>query len=117
MKFLADECCDAALVNALRAETHDVLYAAESLRGAPDDELLARALSEQRILLTEDKDFGELIYRLRQATYGVVLLRFSIADRHLKIPRMHELPAQEIERIPGHMIVLEENKVRIRPLN
>ena len=59
MRFLADECCDAALVDVLRRDGHDVLYAIESLRGATDDDLLTRAVSERRILLTEDKDFGE----------------------------------------------------------
>ena len=42
MRFLADECCDAALVDALRSDGHDVLYAIESLRGATDDDILAR---------------------------------------------------------------------------
>ena len=42
MRFLADECCDAALVDALRGDGHDVLYAIESLRGATDDDILAR---------------------------------------------------------------------------
>ncbi len=66
MRFLADECCDAGLVAALRDDGHDVLYAVESLRGVPDDEILTRAFSENRILLTEDKDFGDLVYRLRR---------------------------------------------------
>ena len=42
MRFLTDECCDAALVDALRDDGHDVLYAIESLRGATDDDILAR---------------------------------------------------------------------------
>jgi len=56
VKFLADECCDAALVDALRSDGYDVLYAVESLRGATDDELLTWSFSERRIFLTEDKD-------------------------------------------------------------
>ncbi len=52
MKFLADECCDAGLVHALRANGYDVLYALEELRGASDKQLLARAYEEDRILLT-----------------------------------------------------------------
>lgn len=55
MKFLADECCDAPLVDALRQDGYDVLYAVESLRGATDDEVLACAFSEQRFLLTEER--------------------------------------------------------------
>ena len=52
MKFLADECCDAGLVEALRADDHDVLYAQESLGGGVDDDILAVAYSQDRILLT-----------------------------------------------------------------
>jgi predicted nuclease of predicted toxin-antitoxin system len=55
MKFLADECCDAALVRALRADGHNVLYVMESMRGATDEEILSRAFAEDRIVLTEER--------------------------------------------------------------
>lgn len=117
MKFLADECCDAALVQALRTDGHDVLYALESLCGGSDDEILSRALAEDRLLLTEDKDFGELVYRLRRPAYGVILLRFDVADRALKIPRLRDLLAHESARLTGAFVVLEVNKTRLRPFN
>ena len=116
MKFLADECCDAALVDALRGDGHDVLYVIESLRGATDTDILARAFSEHRILLTEDKDFGELVYRLRQPARRVVLLRFNVTDRAFKVPRLRYLLDQEAERLPDAFVVLEADKIRIRPL-
>ncbi len=116
MRFLADECCDAALVSALRGDGHDILYAVESLQGATDDELLFRAYSEHRILLTEDKDFGELVYRLRRPAHGIVLLRFDVAARVLKIPRMRHLLKRGVERLVGSFVVLEADKIRIRPL-
>ena len=115
MRFLADECCDAGLVDALRNDGYDVLYAVESLCGATDEALLRRAFAESRILLTEDKDFGDLVYRLRKPAYGVVLLRFDTADRAMKITRLRSLLRQEIERLPGSFVVLEVDKVRIRP--
>ena len=116
MRFLADECCDAALVDALREDAHDVLYAVESLRGVSDEVILSRAFSEGRILLTEDKDFGELVYRLKRPARGIVLLRFDVADRDLKIPRLRHLLKWQGERLPGAFSVLEPDKVRIRPL-
>jgi len=116
VRFLADECCDAALVGALRDDGHDVLYAVESLRGVTDDEVLHQAFSERRVLLTEDKDFGELVYRLRRPALGIVLLRFDVADRALKIPRLRRLLEQEARRLSSSFIVLEVDKVRIRPL-
>jgi predicted nuclease of predicted toxin-antitoxin system len=66
MKFLVDECCEAEIVSLLRSEGHEVLYVPEFKPGAADSEILPMAFKEKRILLTEDKDFGELVYRLRR---------------------------------------------------
>lgn len=116
MKFLADECFDAGLVKVLRDDGHEVLYAVETLRGAIDDDVLTRAFSEDRILLTEDKDFGELVYRLQRPAYGIVLLRFDVAERALKALRLRHLLRDYTERLPGAFVVLEADKIRIRPL-
>ncbi|MBC8548815.1 MAG: DUF5615 family PIN-like protein, partial [Candidatus Brocadiales bacterium] len=70
MKFLADECCDTGLVSSLRNDGHDVVYILEKKPGISDDEVLLDAYNEGRILLTEDKDFGELVYRLRKPSVG-----------------------------------------------
>ena len=63
MRWLADECVDAALVRRLRTAGHDVIYAAEVASGATDAQILRRANDEDRLLLTEDKDFGEFVSR------------------------------------------------------
>jgi predicted nuclease of predicted toxin-antitoxin system len=86
------------------------------MRGATDDEILTRAFAEVRILLTEDKDFGELVYRLHQPARGIVLLRFDVSDRDWKIPRLRALLEEDVERLPGSFVVLEVNKTRFRPL-
>jgi len=62
MYFLADECCDFAAVRALRAHDHDVLAVSEFQSRSVDRDLLDLALAENRILLTEDKDFGWLVF-------------------------------------------------------
>jgi predicted nuclease of predicted toxin-antitoxin system len=116
MRFLADECCDASLVYALRAGGHDVLYVVETMSGAEDDAILSRAFCEHRVLLTEDKDFGELVYRLGRPARGIVLLRFEVSDRALKIPRLQDLLMREEDRLPGSFTVLEVDKIRVRPL-
>ena len=70
------------MVDALRGDGHNVLYATESPRGATDDELLTCAVSEERILLTEDKDFGELVYRLRRtASFCCALTSLIVPSR------------------------------------
>jgi predicted nuclease of predicted toxin-antitoxin system len=61
VRWLADECIDATLVSHLRARGHDVVYMAEIAPAANDAEILARARSDARLLLTEDKDFGDLV--------------------------------------------------------
>jgi predicted nuclease of predicted toxin-antitoxin system len=83
MRFLADECIDAAIVGRLRAAGHDVRYVAESDAAADDDAVLRLAVDEARILLTEDKDFGEIVLRSLPAT-GVILLRIGSGNRDLK---------------------------------
>ena len=117
MKFLADECCDASLVEHLREDGHDVVYVVESMRGATDAEVLRRAFEEKQIVLTEDKDFGELVYRLRRPAHGVVLLRFATAQRALKISRLRSLLENQPERLVGAFVTLEPGMTRIRPLS
>ncbi|MBV7327108.1 DUF5615 family PIN-like protein [Chloroflexi bacterium TSY] len=116
MKFLVDECCDTELVKALRSDGHDVLYVLEVMRGASDDEVLERAFSEQRFLLTEDKDFGELVYRLLRPAYGIILLRFDAAEDDLKISRLRYLLQHQSNYLSGSFVVLEADKFRVRPL-
>jgi len=85
MKLLADECCDTGLVQKLRELGHDVLYIAESGSGSSDEQVLNQAFAEERILITEDKDFGELVYRLKRNVFGVILLRFEPLQRIEKL--------------------------------
>lgn len=75
--LLLDENVPIATVRALRAAGHDVHSATESSAGATDEMLLARAHAERRLLITFDRDFGELAVRLRRGAAGaVILLRF-----------------------------------------
>ena len=76
MRFLADESCDYAVVRALRDAGHDVVAVAESNAQAPDSEVIDVAVSDARLLLTEDKDFGQLVFAHAEPSLGVVLLRY-----------------------------------------
>ncbi len=62
MNFLADESCAGPVLRALREAGHDVVAISEVARGAADEQVLERALNEKRVLITEDRDFGELVY-------------------------------------------------------
>ncbi|MFM8434165.1 MAG: DUF5615 family PIN-like protein, partial [Planctomycetia bacterium] len=75
MRFLADEGVDGAIVGGLRSDGHDVRWMAEEPGGTKDNVVLGAAVGDARILITEDKDFGELVYRQRLHHRGVVLVR------------------------------------------
>jgi predicted nuclease of predicted toxin-antitoxin system len=116
LKFLADECCDTGLVASLREDGHDVLYILEKKTGVPDDEVLLDAYNERRILLTEDKDFGELVYRLKKPTRGIVLIRIEVKERHRKWTRLKKLIDDHGDRLPGHFVVIDIKTFRFRHL-
>ena len=78
MKILADENMLAGAVAYLRAAGHDVRWARETDRSAPDPNLLELATQEERTLITYDKDFGELVFRERMpAPFGTLLFRLN----------------------------------------
>lgn len=74
MRFFADENISPIVVGALRAAGHDALSATIVMPGAPDEDVMERAFAEARILVTEDKDFGELAFKHRRRSVGVIRL-------------------------------------------
>jgi predicted nuclease of predicted toxin-antitoxin system len=85
MRLLLDECCDPELVAALRAAGHDVHHVLETDRGADDEVVLALSRAQNRILVTEDRDFGELAVGYGGSVPGLILLRFTPERRHHRI--------------------------------
>jgi len=79
MRFLADESCDFSVVRALRAEGHDIVAIAEISPREEDDDVRERALKDDRLLITEDKDFGQLVYADMRSTGWSNLYPFSRA--------------------------------------
>jgi predicted nuclease of predicted toxin-antitoxin system len=116
LRILADECCDTGLVASLREDGHDVLYVLERKPGVSDDEVLIEAYHEERILVTEDKDFGELVYRLKKRSRGIILIRMDVKERQMKWLRLKKLIENYEERLPGHVVVIDSHKYRFRPL-
>jgi predicted nuclease of predicted toxin-antitoxin system len=116
LKLLADENIAADLVAWLRGQGHDVLYAAEVLAQELDTVLLRTAEAEDRLVLTEDKDFGELVFRDRLNSHGVILLRVSNLSLAERIARLAEAWSVVESNHRGRFIVITANKVRVRPL-
>jgi predicted nuclease of predicted toxin-antitoxin system len=84
VRWLADECVAGVIVARLRATGHDVAYTAEISPAASDTHAIAYAHRESRLLLTEDKDFGELVFRWNWPVPGLVLLRIDPEKNLLK---------------------------------
>jgi predicted nuclease of predicted toxin-antitoxin system len=87
MRLMADEGVDRQIVARLRQEGHEVLYVAELDPGIDDSFVLERASQSGALLLTADKDFGELVFRQKKAPGGVVLLRLAglVPDKKAQI--------------------------------
>ena len=113
MRFLADESCDAAVVAALRKAGYDVKAVAEDSSGAQDALVIDLARREQRILLAEGKDFGQLYRASSPASAGVVLLRFPGTVRgsvaHEVVAAIDSLGA----RLESAFTVIQPGRIRI----
>ena len=114
MKFLCDEGVERHVVELLREKGHEVLYVAELSPSIGDHEVLDLATREGSILLTSDKDFGELVFRRGQAHEGVVLLRLH----GLKPSEKAQAVLSVVERHGGELgnafAVVEPERIRIR---
>ena len=116
MRWIVNENVSGTLIRSLRNVGHDVLSVKESMRGAGDPDILARAQAEQRVVVTQDKDFGELAYRCGlPASSGVVLFRLSGTAPETDNHRMLEVLESGVNWT-GHFAVVTDDRVRIRPL-
>ncbi|MBP9891049.1 MAG: DUF5615 family PIN-like protein [Planctomycetes bacterium] len=117
MKLLADENLDAPIVAWLRKLGHDVLFMVEHGPGTSDEEILALAVRDGRIIITQDRDFGELIFRRGLKAAGVLYLRTIGATAQQRLQRF-ELIWNTVEaELPKRFIVAGRVSLRKRPLN
>ena len=116
MRFLVDENLGRRLVDALRDRGHDVAWVVERMQGRSDVDILVLANAEERILITNDPDFGALVFHDRIACRGVVLLR--IHDASFETARGMTLAAieQYSDQLIGRFSVITDQSIRIRPL-
>jgi predicted nuclease of predicted toxin-antitoxin system len=112
MRFLVDECTGPAVAKWLRQHNHDVVSVYEQAQGLPDDAVIGLATDDDRILITNDKDFGEKAYRDRQSHRGVILLRLEDDRPASKIAVLSRALALYGQRIQGSFVVVSERRVR-----
>ena len=113
MRFLVDECTGPAVAQWLRQQNHDVISVFDEIRGADDKEVIQKASEQNRILITNDKDFGELVFREKKLHKGVILLRLEDERVANKIAVLKELLEKYENSLSGHFIVVTETIVRI----
>jgi predicted nuclease of predicted toxin-antitoxin system len=116
VRLLLDENVSPIIGDALQVAGHDVLMAATACPGAPDEEAVALAVAQGRVLITEDKDFGNLAFQQGLHPVGVIRLalpRLLTADKAARLVKVLEGAGKHVH---GAILVVEPARVRSRPM-
>jgi predicted nuclease of predicted toxin-antitoxin system len=114
LNLLADEGVDRQIVERLRREGHSVSYVAEMDPGIPDAVVLDLAARDAAVLLTSDRDFGELVFRQGRAHPGVILVRLAGLPPSTKAETVARAVAEHTPEYEGAFAVISAGSVRIR---
>ena len=118
MRFLVDECTGPAVAGWLREKKHEVFSVYAQARGMSDDDIIRKAFAENWILITNDKGFGEKVFRERRRHRGVIFLRLGDERPLSKIETMRQLLEGYADKLADHFVVVSETQVRFaRPEN
>lgn len=113
MRFLVDECTGTSVAIWLKSQNHEVFSVFEDFRGATDNEILEKCRSEKYILITSDKDFGEMVFRNQKVHHGIILLRCEPNIFIKRIEVLEKLLRNYFEKISNNFIVVTNQKVRV----
>ena len=116
MRFLADENVSRLVVERLRTAGFDVASVHETRPGASDKDVLDEAGSDDRVLITEDRDFGELVIRQRLKVRGIILLELDRLPSAAEAELVAEVVRIHGSTLTGNLVVIEPARVRVRPL-
>lgn len=115
LRFLVDANVGIAVAVSLRDSGHDAVFTGDLDWRMPDADILSLGHAEQRIIVTMDTDFGELVYHSRRPHAGVLLLRMPGATRHQKVGVVLDIVGRHGDRLSGRFCVYQSGKLRIRP--
>jgi predicted nuclease of predicted toxin-antitoxin system len=115
MKIVADESVDFGIINYLRNAGYSIIAIAETSPGIPDAQVLKIAVLNKALLITEDKDFGELTFRLRLDHYGILLIRLSNLKREERIDLASQIIQLHFNKLKNQFSVLTKQGLRIKP--
>ena len=112
MRFLVDECTGPGVGRWLREQGHEVFSVYEEARGIDDDVIINRAYAENWILITNDKDFGEKVYREKHRHRGIILLRLEDDRVAGKIEALQRILDNHADRVADRFVVVTDKTVR-----
>ena len=116
MRILADENVPGAAVELLRSAGHDVAWVSKGEPGIADTDIMSRASEESRLLVTLDKDFGDLAFRARMpASRGIGLFRLASMSKDTVPQFVADSLASQVEW-EGHFSVISEHRIRVRAI-
>lgn len=115
MNLLVDESVEAHIVERLRKEGHELVYVAEMDRGTPDEIVLSQANKNNALLITADKDFGELVFRRRLINSGVMLIRLAGLSEESKASVVAAVLQDHSSELSQSFTVVSPGMVRLRP--
>jgi predicted nuclease of predicted toxin-antitoxin system len=116
MKLVADESVDAQIVERLREDGHDVTYVVELEPGISDERVLRRTNEQEAVLLTVDKDFGELSYRQKLIHRGVILIRLTGLSNQTKAQVVAQALRERGPEFVNAFTVISPGMIRVRGL-
>ncbi len=112
MRFLVDECTGPAVARWLKSQGHEVFSVYEQARGIDDTHIIEKAYAENWIIITNDKDFGEKVYREGYPHRGIVLLRLDNDRASIKIATVQRILDKYPDRLANTFVVVTEKTVR-----
>ena len=112
MKFLVDANLGRKFTNLINKAGYDAVFINDLLVKASDEDVLTHAERENRIIITSDKDFGELVFKSGKSSTGVILLRTLITDS----VRRFDMIKYTLHKADGKFVVVKEGQIRVRDL-
>ena len=116
IKFLANVNVEKPLVDFLDEKGFDIKWITNIDKRMPDARVCEIANKEQRVIITNDKDFGEIVFLQKKITYGVILLRIKGQNSSEKIILIEKLLDKYPDKIAYHFVIVTKEKFRFIPL-
>ena len=116
MKFIVDESTGLGAANFLKKQGHDTVYVGSDDKGIEDKEIMKKAVEQERIIITNDKDFGRLAIKEKRNTEGILLLRLQIETPKNKIKTIKNILDNHKEKISDKLVIAKENQIKTRKI-